>query len=155
MTDETDVVIERTLEAPRERVWRAFADPDDFARWFGGTAMAVARDSLELDVRTGGRASYRMEEHDREATHFADTRFVLVEEPSLIVAEESFDMGAGIGHALLRTRIELHELGPRRTLLRILQGPHGDMAGPAAESWRGALDMLEALVADAAAPGTG
>jgi uncharacterized protein YndB with AHSA1/START domain len=43
-------VIERRYDAPPERVYTAWANPDAKARWFGGSA-----DMYELDFRIGGR----------------------------------------------------------------------------------------------------
>lgn len=48
----TELTLERRFDAPVERVFRAFADPDDFARWIwagmGGEPWA------EVDLRVGG-----------------------------------------------------------------------------------------------------
>ena len=50
--------IVRTVQAPRERVWRAFADGEQLAQWWGpkGFGMTVAH----LDFRQGGRFHYAM-----------------------------------------------------------------------------------------------
>ena len=47
-----DLVHTRVFAAPRERVWRAWTQPEHFARWFGphGATMPV----LTMDVRPGG-----------------------------------------------------------------------------------------------------
>ena len=33
--DGTDLVFERTFDAPRDKVWRAFTDPELVPRWWG------------------------------------------------------------------------------------------------------------------------
>ena len=42
-----DLVFERTFDAPRERVWQAFTDPEIVPRWWGphGTTTTVAASS--------------------------------------------------------------------------------------------------------------
>jgi uncharacterized protein YndB with AHSA1/START domain len=52
----TDLVFERTFDAPRELVWRAFMEPARVARWWGrrGSNTTVA----EMDVRPGGHWRY-------------------------------------------------------------------------------------------------
>ena len=53
-TGSTDaVVIERTLDAPIDVVWRMWTDGDEFARWYGpaGASIPVA----DIDARVGGR----------------------------------------------------------------------------------------------------
>ena len=53
--DGTQVSVSRRLHAPVERVFRAFTDPTDMARWMWGplSANTVA----DADVRVGGRYS--------------------------------------------------------------------------------------------------
>jgi uncharacterized protein YndB with AHSA1/START domain len=51
--DATTLVIVRTLNAPRQLVWKMFSDPYHLAQWWGpeGYSNRVER----LDFRTGGR----------------------------------------------------------------------------------------------------
>ena len=48
----TEIV--RVFDAPRERLWRAWTDPDELVRWWGKRGWTAQRDSLVLDVRPGG-----------------------------------------------------------------------------------------------------
>ena len=66
--DGTDLVFERTFDAPRERVWRAFTDAESIPRWWGphGTIAKV----LELDVRTGGKWHFVSSAADRDDVAF-------------------------------------------------------------------------------------
>ena len=52
-----DLVFERTFDAPRELVWKAFTDPEIVPRWWGphGTTTTV----VEMDVRPGGSLAVR------------------------------------------------------------------------------------------------
>ena len=63
-----DLVFERTFDAPREQVWRAFMDPELVPRWWGphGTTTQVA----EMDVRPGGKWRYVSSAPDREDVAF-------------------------------------------------------------------------------------
>lgn len=47
-----DVVVTRVFDAPVDRVWKAWSDPEDVKRWWGphGFTCPVAR----MDVREGG-----------------------------------------------------------------------------------------------------
>jgi uncharacterized protein YndB with AHSA1/START domain len=51
----------RVLDAPRERVWREWTEPECFADWFGGAGFDVPVESVAMDVRPGGgwRATMR------------------------------------------------------------------------------------------------
>jgi uncharacterized protein YndB with AHSA1/START domain len=46
--------IERSYDVPPERVYRAFADPEAKAKWFGGS-NAWQQDKRSMDFRVGGR----------------------------------------------------------------------------------------------------
>ena len=48
------IEITRIFEAPRERVWRAWTDPDELVRWWGKRGWTAQRDTLVMDVRPGG-----------------------------------------------------------------------------------------------------
>ena len=45
----------RVFDAPRERVWREWTEPERFADWFGGREAHIPVDSVSMDVRPGGR----------------------------------------------------------------------------------------------------
>jgi uncharacterized protein YndB with AHSA1/START domain len=67
-SDGPDLVFERTFDAPREQVWKAFTDPALIPRWWGrhGTTTIVA----EMDVRPGGKWRYINRAPDREEVAF-------------------------------------------------------------------------------------
>jgi uncharacterized protein YndB with AHSA1/START domain len=60
----TELVFERTFDAPRDVVWNAFMDPDRIPRWWGphGTTTEV----VEMDVRVGGTWRYISRAPDRD-----------------------------------------------------------------------------------------
>jgi uncharacterized protein YndB with AHSA1/START domain len=58
MTDganEYGIRISRVFDAPRERVWREWTEPERFADWYGGPQCEVPLDSVSMDVRPGGK----------------------------------------------------------------------------------------------------
>jgi uncharacterized protein YndB with AHSA1/START domain len=63
-----DLVFERTFDAPRERVWKAFTDPAAIPHWWGprGTTTIVE----EMDVRPGGRWRFVSRTDDRDDVVF-------------------------------------------------------------------------------------
>lgn len=48
------IEITRVYDAPRERVWRAWTDPEELARWWGKRGWTAQPDTLVMDVRPGG-----------------------------------------------------------------------------------------------------
>jgi uncharacterized protein YndB with AHSA1/START domain len=67
-SDGGDLTFERTFDAPREKVWEAFTNPDLIPRWWGkhGTTTIVT----EMDVRPGGKWRYINRAADREEVAF-------------------------------------------------------------------------------------
>jgi uncharacterized protein YndB with AHSA1/START domain len=49
-----DIEITRVFDAPRERVWREWTEPEAFADWFGGPDCDVPLSTVSMDVRQGG-----------------------------------------------------------------------------------------------------
>jgi uncharacterized protein YndB with AHSA1/START domain len=48
------ITITRVFDAPRERVWREWTEPEAFADWFGAADGAVPLPTVSMDVRPGG-----------------------------------------------------------------------------------------------------
>jgi len=52
--DATGFTITRRFAAPRGLLFAAWTTPEQFSRWFGGTASEVPLETIEMDVRPGG-----------------------------------------------------------------------------------------------------
>lgn len=52
-TDECTLTLERTLKAPREKVWRCWTEADLLMQWYCPKPWRVSQ--AELDVRSGGQ----------------------------------------------------------------------------------------------------
>jgi uncharacterized protein YndB with AHSA1/START domain len=48
------ITISRVFDAPRELVFRAWTEPERFARWFGPADVEVPLSTVSMDVRPGG-----------------------------------------------------------------------------------------------------
>jgi uncharacterized protein YndB with AHSA1/START domain len=51
---EAGITITRVFDAPRQRVWSEWTEPDRFADWFGGEESEVPLSTVSMDVRPGG-----------------------------------------------------------------------------------------------------
>ena len=155
MTDTTpsiDLVLERTFDAPRELVWRAFTDPDQIAAWFGPVGYSVPRDTVEVDLRPGGHQRFTMvSDDDPSVTSPVEGRFLEVVEPELLVTEEYWEGVPGMQDAgLMRARFEFHAEGEGRTRLVIRQGPYSaQMEDMSRQGWESSFTKLDSLLAAA------
>jgi uncharacterized protein YndB with AHSA1/START domain len=48
------IAMTRVFDAPRERVWREWTEPERFADWFGGPGCEIPLSTVSMDVRPGG-----------------------------------------------------------------------------------------------------
>lgn len=51
-TTDTSLTVRRTFDAPRERVWKAWTDPEQVTQWWGPNGFTTT--VHEMDVRPGG-----------------------------------------------------------------------------------------------------
>jgi uncharacterized protein YndB with AHSA1/START domain len=54
------ITITRVFDAPRERVWREWTEPEAFADWFGAANGEVPLATISMDVRPGGSLRFTM-----------------------------------------------------------------------------------------------
>jgi len=152
MTDTTQsdqaVRITRVFEASRERVFRAWTDPDDVAAWFSPEPLTVPRDSVRIDLRVGGRYELTMVQPDGVE---APLGFEIVEldPPGLLVLRSDPMPEAGMPEPTL-VRVELHEESSdqgSRTRMELVDGPYPTGFGVHAErGWLSAFGKLADLV---------
>jgi uncharacterized protein YndB with AHSA1/START domain len=119
----------RVLDAPRERVWREWTEPDAFADWFGGPDAEVPLDTVAMDVRPGGAWRATMLYGGREIRWTGAYREVVA--PERLVLTISDDPGAD-EHELVV--VVLTDLGDGRTEMVVEQ--HGRMPPEAYEASR-------------------
>ena len=53
-----ELVITRVFDAPRERVWKAWTDPEMVRRWYGPEGFTAP--SIKIDLRVGGKYIWAM-----------------------------------------------------------------------------------------------
>jgi uncharacterized protein YndB with AHSA1/START domain len=144
-TAEQQITITRVFDAPRELVFKAWTVPDQVAKWFGPAGFETPRDSVEIDLRVGGRFSLRMVKGGSGVEHPVDYEIVEFVEPELLVLKSEPMPEVGFHHGTV-ARIELHEEGGK-TRMTLTDGPYTEEGGRGAGAgWEGAFDKLEALL---------
>jgi uncharacterized protein YndB with AHSA1/START domain len=161
MTENQDsqdtVVIERSFDAPVERIWQMWTDPELFKVWYGPSGVTIP--VANMDVRVGGTRLVCMEVESpngpmqmwftgeyREVV--ANERLVYTESMSDEHGNVSSpaDMGMPDGHpTTTEIHVELMDIGGRTKMVLTHVGIPSD--SPGAAGWSMALDKLVALVA--------
>jgi uncharacterized protein YndB with AHSA1/START domain len=142
------VTITRVFEAPRERMWQEWTEPERFADWFGGADADVPVPSVSMDVRQGGawRATMFFGPDRVEIQWHGEYQEVVPPERLVLTISDKPD---GDGYELLI--VSLTDLGDGRTELRLEQ--RGDMRpeqyAAAGKGWGKFFDRLaERLAVD-------
>jgi uncharacterized protein YndB with AHSA1/START domain len=145
MSERNGFVLTRVLDAPRERVWREWTEPEAFADWFGGAASEIPLDSVSMDVRPGGawRATMYAGPDRREIRWWGEYREV--DAPARLVLTVC-DREDGASELVT---VELADLGDGRTEMRVEQ--RGDMTPESYErakaGWGGFFDRMDERLA--------
>ena len=160
MTDDSGtqdaVVIERTLNAPVDLVWRMWTEPEHFAKWYGpdGATIPVAK----MDVRVGGTRLVCMEMQSPDGPMqmwFAGEYREVVENERLVYSESMSDengnvlspsdMGMPAAHpTTTEVRVELEDVDGRTKMVMTHTGIPAD--SPGATGWTMALNKLVAYI---------
>jgi uncharacterized protein YndB with AHSA1/START domain len=105
-----EVVIERIFDAPRERVFQAFVDPELIPKWWGRREDTTTVD--EMDVRVGGKWRFVTAASDGMTAFRGEYR--AIEAPERL--EQTFEWEGLPGHIAVETAT-FEDLGDGRTKL--------------------------------------
>jgi uncharacterized protein YndB with AHSA1/START domain len=137
---EPGITIVRVFDAPRERVWREWTEPERFADWFGGTASEVPLSSVSMDVRPGG--SWQLTMFAARGEIHWNGEYREVDEPERLVftvtdrpGEQAFEL----------VSVVLTDLGDGRTEMHFEQRGGGlspEEYERAGQGWSGFFDRV-------------
>jgi uncharacterized protein YndB with AHSA1/START domain len=112
------IEITRVFDAPRERVWREWTEPERFADWFGGDASEIPLPTVSMDVGVGGDRWLTMLPGPRTRTTRWAGEYQEVDEPSRLVFTIT-DRPDEDARELVT--VDLGDLGDGRTEMRFSQ----------------------------------
>jgi uncharacterized protein YndB with AHSA1/START domain len=144
VTETTIFTITRVFDAPPERVWREWTEPERFADWFGGIENEVPLSSVTMDVRVGGAWRLTMLTGRGEIPWHGEYREVV--EPERIAFTVT-DRPPGTEYSLVT--VELVDLGDGRTEMRFEQrGPlPPEQVQAARDGWGRFFDRVDERLA--------
>lgn len=97
------IIATRVLDAPRERVWNAYTDPEQLSKWWGSPGATI--ETHEIDVRSGG--VWRATLHGPQGDYEQKMTYLAVQEPQVLAY--LYGDPSEPGHAF--TMVELAEEG--------------------------------------------
>jgi uncharacterized protein YndB with AHSA1/START domain len=133
-----DFTITRVFEAPRNLVWEAWTEPEQFAKWFGPRGFTTPLSKLTMDVRPGGTCEFVMVSEDGTEYSNGATFLEVVEPERLVWRDRDVDMVV---------TITLKDLGERTEMTCYVVGETG--GDEAVAGWSSSFDKLDESLTDA------
>jgi uncharacterized protein YndB with AHSA1/START domain len=139
--------VKRVFDAPRERVWKEWTEPERFADWFGGPDGDVPLSSVSMDVNPGGAWRLTMYGGPARTEIQWKGEFREVAPPERLVFTITDQPGDGPQDVVT---VELTDLGDGRTEMRFEQ--RGTMSPAqyerAKEGWGKFFDRIAERLAE-------
>lgn len=154
--NESDLIITREFDAPREHVWRAWTDPETVKRWWGPKGFTTPY--CTIDLRPGGKYLSCMRSPDGQ-DYWSTGVYREIVEPERIVATDSFadehgnvvpathyGMSSNFPLEMLITVTFEEEQGKTKMTLRHTGFPAGQDRDMARDGWNQSFDKLADLL---------
>ncbi len=143
------LTLTRDFNAPREKVFQAWTDPDILTKWFG--PKGVSTESAQIDLRVGGKYNYALKLPDGKiVNHHGEYREI--DPPNKLVFTGILD-GQGCGgsegvHAETVVTVEIQDMGSstRLTLTHDFL-PSEESKESHSFGWTGSFDCLAEVLA--------
>lgn len=154
-TPAKQLVLQRLVKAPPERVFDAFTDPAQLQKWWWPEGFTCP--AAEVDLRVGGTYRLAMEwpgsiPTGQQFSHFMGGEYYEIERPRRLVMSGRAvnDEQGELFATLIEVTLEARDSG---TLLTMRQSyfepmPPAEAMGGAEQGWSEQLDKLERLLAD-------
>lgn len=149
MTDAKDLVLDRILDAPRDKLWRCWTEPELLKRWFCPKPWFVSE--ARLDLRPGGECFTVMNGPDGERVDNMGVYLDIVH-GERIVLTDAFQPGwRPSGRPFMVAEMRFADAGDGRTKYRARamhwteEARNEHQAMGFHEGWGKAADQLEEL----------
>lgn len=130
------LTLERTFRATPERLWRAWTDPQQYARWLNPSPADLV--VHEWDLRVGGKVRFDMPQPDGNRNPQEGVFHVLDPPRRLVTGNED-------GSFLVEAAFE--PVGEGQTRMRVtVTGLPAEWHGPATTGWNAGFDKLARVV---------
>lgn len=109
--EKLEVRISRLFNAPIEKLWQAYTDPELIAKWWNNTTIETH------DFRVGGKWRFIDHGKNNDENHAFNGEFKEIDEPNKIV--RTFEYEPWAGHILLET-VQLDSQRDGKTLMQTI-----------------------------------
>ena len=150
-----ELVIERTLKAPPERVFDAFTDPAQLTQWWWPNGFTCP--AAEVDLRVGGTYRIAMKwpgsiPTEQQFSHYMGGEYYEIDRPRRLVMSGRAvnDEEGELFATLIEVTLEPCEAGTALTMRQSYfePMPPAEALAGAEQGWSEQLDKLERLLAE-------
>ena len=139
------LVIDRTIRAPRHRVWATWTDPDLLHRWSCPEGMHVPKASIDFQVG-GAWEIVMVSDHDPGDRHVAFGTYLEITPPERIVQEHQWRRPDGGASPRTVVTVEFQDEGDHTRLTLTQTGFDSAASRDGHEGgWASTLDRLATL----------
>lgn len=136
--------IERTIRAKRQRVFEAFTNADDLARWSAPEGIDVADGSV--DLRVGGKWSVVMHDPKTDARYHAEGVYREITPPERLVYTHSWRTDDEPVETLIT--VEFHDEGGATRVVMVHEGfVAAESRDGHEQGWSSCFNRLERMFA--------
>ena len=140
---ETTLHLRRTFHAPREKVFRAWTDPEELKKWWGPEGYATP--SAEVDLRVGGKYRLGMRKLPDGEIFYLSGIYREVRPPERLVYTWRWEAQPEHGETLVT--VEFREVGDStEVVLTHERFPTEKARDDHNRGWSGCLDRLPKLL---------
>jgi uncharacterized protein YndB with AHSA1/START domain len=146
LVSDTEILISRAFDAPRDLVFEAMTRPEHVRQWYGCSIMTMT--TCEIDLRVGGKWRYvvRMPDGSEHGFH-GEYREIVA--PARIVSTENYEP-IGPSHEMVAT-VTLEDKGGRTLFKNLVAYPSrqdrdGHLQSGMENGMQESFDRLEAIV---------
>jgi uncharacterized protein YndB with AHSA1/START domain len=140
---ETTLKLRRIFKAPREKVFRAWTDPEELKKWWGPEGYTTP--SAEVDLRVGGKFRLGMRKLPDGEIFYLSGIYREVRPPELLVYTWRWEAQPEHGETLVT--VEFRQVGDStEVVLTHERFPTEKARDEHNRGWTGCLDRLEKLL---------
>jgi uncharacterized protein YndB with AHSA1/START domain len=155
MSEQKDLVITRTFNAPQSLVWQAWSQPEHFKKWWGPKEFTCP--DAEIDFRVGGKFLASMMD-DKGKKIWSTGTYKEIDPKTKIIfsdcfANEKGDIVSGEEYGMkgmpmeMEVTVMLKEDGGKTEMTIIHKGiPAGEHQQGANVGWNSSIDKMQEMV---------